>query len=404
MEEKQNKKCFLKKHEEINATSYCTECEKFMCKKCELFHSEFFDSKHDSFLISSNNFRNINNLKDKEENKIDQKIIEENIKYLKEFSEDLNKFNNKLKNDLKIIDKKKDDFQIIIQKIFTKIRNELNEVEDEYFMEFENKYENLNLNKKIKENEILLNKINAILKDGRIKDELLINECKRINLENEKLKNYDKLFDIEIPEEKNINDVVEKIKSLHIIKDNIFDSTIIKNDLRKQNAINNWIKEKMNKNIIKYELIYKLTKNGSSSLDFHKCCDNKGPTLTIIETKNNDIFGGFTPLSWNTNGNNHDKSKKTFLFSLNLMKKYDMFNREKNAIICYKSYGPTFGDGPETYGTYYDITFNENLMEGIIYVNKSNFFEYQQLELTQGKGEYETFDTKEIEIFKVIYE
>ena len=83
MEEKQNKKCFLKKHEEINATSYCTECGKFMCKKCKLFHSEFFESKHDSFLIKPNNFDNINNL-------IDPKIMEENIKYLKRFSNNLN--------------------------------------------------------------------------------------------------------------------------------------------------------------------------------------------------------------------------------------------------------------------------------------------------------------------------
>ena len=76
MEEKQNKKCFMKKHEESDATSYCTECQKFMCKKCELFHSDFFESKHDSFLIKPNNFGNIDNL-------IDPIIMEKNIKYLK---------------------------------------------------------------------------------------------------------------------------------------------------------------------------------------------------------------------------------------------------------------------------------------------------------------------------------
>ena len=46
-----NKKCSLKKHEEIDAASYCTKCEQFMCKKCEHFHSEFFESEHDTFLI-----------------------------------------------------------------------------------------------------------------------------------------------------------------------------------------------------------------------------------------------------------------------------------------------------------------------------------------------------------------
>ena len=43
MEDK-TRKCSLKKHEEIEAVCYCNKCEKFMCKKCEVFHSEFFDS------------------------------------------------------------------------------------------------------------------------------------------------------------------------------------------------------------------------------------------------------------------------------------------------------------------------------------------------------------------------
>ena len=152
----------------------------------------------------------------------------------------------------------------------------------------------------------------------------------------------------------------------------------------------------MNKNLIKYELIYKMTVNGSTASDFHKYCDNKGPTLTIIETTNNEIFGGFTPLSWNKENDGKDKSKKTFLFSLNLMKKYDMFNRSKRAILYSSNYGPIFG--------IYDIFFN-GLLKGHINANKdSNFFEFQQLELLQEKGESGSFDTQEIEIFKVIYE
>ena len=402
------KKCFLKKHEEIDATAYCTKCEKFMCKKCELFHAEFFELKHESFLISSNNFENI-----KEINAIDPKTIEENIKYLKEFSKDLNELNEKLKIKLEKIEKRKDDLQITIQKIFTKIRNELNKVEDEFLMEIEKRYEKINLNKKIKENEILLNKIKLILNEGIIKNNIIINECKNIDIKNEENSNYDKIFDIEIPEEKNIDDIVEKIKGLHFINNNIFDSSIIKNDLKKQNIINNWIKEKMNKNLIKYELIYKMTENGSKPDDFHKCCDNKGPTLTIIETKNNDIFGGFTPLSWNRNGGNcYDNSKKTFLFSMNLMKKYNMFNIGTKAITCDGDFGPTFGSFSKSRGSrgslsyfYGDITLCKNLIRGEIFAGEdSNFFEYKQLELTQGKGENEFFETKEIEVFKVIYE
>ena len=140
-----------------------------------------------------------------------------------------------------------------------------------------------------------------------------------------------------------------------------------------------------------------MSKNGSKSEDFHKCCDNKGATLTIIETKSKHIFGGFTPLNWVLNTYlGHDYKKETFLFSMNLMKKYDMFNMDKSAIYCDKDYGPSFGEQP-------DIYFRKDLSTGRISAgNEANFL--WNLELTDGIGSKETFVTKEIEIFKVIFE
>jgi len=40
-------------------------------------------------------------------------------------------------------------------------------------------------------------------------------------------------------------------------------------------------------------LLFRASANGWSSDEFHKLCDNKGPTLTIIKA-NDRIFGGFT--------------------------------------------------------------------------------------------------------------
>ena len=99
----------MKKHEKIAADSYCSKCEKFMCKNCEFFHTDFFGSEHSSFLIKSNNFSTINYPKDKENN---PKIVEENTKYLKDFSNDLNELINKLKRELEIINKKKKIFKL----------------------------------------------------------------------------------------------------------------------------------------------------------------------------------------------------------------------------------------------------------------------------------------------------
>ena len=127
----------------------------------------------------------------------------------------------------------------------------------------------------------------------------MIQECKNIENKNYDIKNYGIFNNIKIPEQNEIDDIIEKIKNIFSINKFIFKSSILKIDLKRQNIINSWIKEKLNKNLIKYELIFKMSENGSECIDFLKYCNNKGPTLTIIETKNNNIFGGFTPLNWN---------------------------------------------------------------------------------------------------------
>ena len=74
--------------------------------------------------------------------------------------------------------------------------------------------------------------------------------------------------------------------------------------------------------------------NVGTSKDFHKYCDNKGPTLTIVKTTKNKMFGGFTPLNWDDSGVKYDKNNQTFIFSLNLMKKYDMIDKKSKQFIA----------------------------------------------------------------------
>ena len=40
-----NSKCSSKKHADINAVSYCPECEKYLCNKCLKYHEEMEDHK-----------------------------------------------------------------------------------------------------------------------------------------------------------------------------------------------------------------------------------------------------------------------------------------------------------------------------------------------------------------------
>ena len=51
------------------------------------------------------------------------------------------------------------------------------------------------------------------------------------------------------------------------------------------------------------ELLFRATEHGFTATKFHELCDNKGKTLTIVKSTNNKIFGGYTPLNWNTSGN-----------------------------------------------------------------------------------------------------
>ena len=180
------------------------------------------------------------------------------------------------------------------------------------------------------------------------------------------------------------------------MKNDVFlKSSIINDDIDKQNIIIKWIKEKLNKTSIKFELIFKMSEYGPDPINFHKFCDNKGPTLVLVKTKNNKLFGGFTPLNWRSEGRYlSDESNQTFIFSLNLMKKYDMINNQK-AIFCDRR-GPCFGDQ--------DIDLGFNMKKGVSYAGEgSSFLSNNNLELTGGKGSSENFETKEFEIFKVLY-
>ena len=251
-------------------------------------------------------------------------------------------------------------------------------------------------------NKGLFNEISNLKDDNRkLKEEI-------INLKDENRTIYEKLEfitnenqqlnDKNIVLEEQIKNILEELNFLQKEKDiNNFESSSILYDDTKQNLIMEWIKEKTNKNIIKLELIFKMSENGYSAKDFHNYCDYRGATLIIIKTKNK-IFGGFTPLSWTSNSKGdglYDSSNKTFIFSLDLMKKFDIINKENYAIYCKDNSGPIFGHS--------DISLDFNLTFGkCSATKKSNYLSENNLELTGGRGEESFFETEEIEVYRVI--
>ena len=189
--EKEKKKCSLIDHNENYSACYCIECKIYMGNKCENFHSSLFKNHHTykldkdipeiftGFCKEENHYDelkyfckthnklccvaciaklkgegngqhtdcNICFIKDIKEEKKNK--LNENIKIL----EDLSNIFDKTVNDLKIILEKiienKDELKLNIQKIFTKIRNALNEREDELLIEVDKQFDKLYYNEDI---------------------------------------------------------------------------------------------------------------------------------------------------------------------------------------------------------------------------------------------------------------
>lgn len=164
------------------------------------------------------------------------------------------------------------------------------------------------LNKKIEEQETKINEL----------------EIKVKNLENENIKLKNELKSIlkkEIIDElKNEKQKNEKEKNKPIINTK---SKLINTGLFKQ--INNWINPHKS---LEFELIYTRSINGDKYDSFHKYCDGKGPTLTIVKGKNGHIFGGYVTVCFSSDNKSH-YDDQSFLFSLTNMKKFPIKIKKK---------------------------------------------------------------------------
>ena len=139
-------------------------------------------------------------------------------------------------------------------------------------------------------------------KDNKnLKDEIFL-----LKEENKKLyENYNLLLK-DIKEIKGKNNSINQYSQYN--QDLLYLSSILNSDINGTNKIKSWIKEKTNKDSLTFKLIFRMSENGYKGSDFHKYCDIEEPTLILIKSKCNNIFGGFTPLSWGKETYPIDKS------------------------------------------------------------------------------------------------
>ena len=211
-------KCYSKGHEEIMPNYYCPQCKIYMCKKCEISHSDLFYQKN-HILINLDKDKEINDIftgyckenshlekleffcknhnklccssciiKIKKEGKGQHancdicliedikdeknKIFKKNIEILEELSNNIYKAINELKDMFEKIKENKDELKVKIQNIFTEIRNKINEREDMILLEVDQIYDNTYIrDNTIKEIDNFPNKIKHSIEKGKLTEE-----------------------------------------------------------------------------------------------------------------------------------------------------------------------------------------------------------------------------------------
>jgi hypothetical protein len=106
----------------------------------------------------------------------------------------------------------------------------------------------------------------------------------------------------------------------------------------------------------KWHLLYRGSRDGFRSSDFHRQCDGCPNTVTLILTITGSIFGGFTSVPWDSRtGSRSDGSPASFLFTVKDPRggspstfPIAIPNQAKRIPIRWDpSYGPAFGGGQD---------------------------------------------------------
>ena len=384
IEEINDEFCEEETHNRLRLKYYCKSHGILCCAACIAKIKDKGDGQHINCEVCC-----LEDIKDEKKNK-----IKENIELLKELSSKFNKSFNEIKKIYEEMNNKKENLKLRIQKIFTNIRNILNNREDELLLNVDKVYNNIYFKGEIiRDIEKLPDKIKLSLEKCKSIEAIDNNIYKLIKESNEIENNINIINNINsninnicesknkeigfIPEENKLDEFINNIKTFgKIITSGFYilkTSSIIEEDKNNFELIEKWIEETINKKVKKYELIFKMSEYGTKSENFHEICNDKGPTLTLVKATKNKIFGGFTPLNWkNEGGCIQDKSNQTFIFSLNLKKKYSMIRENGDGVMCSKDNGPNFGNC--------DFFLKKNMKEGATYANNyCNFLSNKNL-------------------------
>ena len=147
------------------------------------------------------------------------------------------------------------------------------------------------------------------------------------------------------------------------------------------------------------ELLYRGSRDGMYSKNFHEKCDDKGATITLFRNDKGNIFGGYLPISWKNTGG-YQNENRCFIFTLtniyNIPPTKFVSKNNGNEVYFGIGYGPCFYD-----------TWNLDDLK-----NKSEAYFGSKYQDTTGKGNSvltgntnnneRKISMDEVEVFKII--
>jgi hypothetical protein len=148
----------------------------------------------------------------------------------------------------------------------------------------------------------------------------------------------------------------------------------------------NKISNKFKKIYYEFQLLTRGSRDGFTREVFHKMCDNKGPTITIVRLKGErTILGGYNPINWDiSKSESWEKTSDSFIFNLDKEIILSRVQNHDNAIYQYNG-GPNFKD--------LRLVYTFNISNGVRCI-KSN---YNQKIHNDG-----SFIADEYEVFSVV--
>jgi hypothetical protein len=154
----------------------------------------------------------------------------------------------------------------------------------------------------------------------------------------------------------------------------------------------------------RFALLWRGSRDGFGAQDFHRRCDGRANTLTLILDTGGNVFGGFTPLEWESPPNNKwkcDDRLTSFLITLknphNIAARKFALKAEwkQSAIDCDSSCGPLFGSPDIAVSGNCNANTDSYTSLGFAYTNDTGL---------DGKVVFtgsRNFQVREIEVFEI---